>query len=122
MINDYRIIFDTNIYGVFFTSSDNLWIPSAIKKHNITVCGSAIIRQELRNIPKKIGVGKSKLREITLKLYDGLVSEKRNYSVTEFVEQLAEKYKEHYNAQYNWKEITNDFLIIATASLHNIDI
>ncbi len=122
MFESRRLLLDTNIYGLLFTSSDNLWIPEAIQQKHLVVCGSAVIRQELRNIPKNVKANEEKLRNVTLGLYDAFVGEKRNYSVTEFIERLAEKYSENYRGRYSFEEMKSDFLIIATASLHNTDI
>lgn len=122
MLETRRVLLDTNVYGVLFTDLENIWIPDAIGEKHIVVCGSTVIRQELRDIPKNMKVKDENLRNVTLGLYDAFVSQKRNYSVTEFIERLAEKYSENYKGTHSFGEMKSDFLIIATASLHNIDI
>lgn len=117
-----RLLLDTNIYGILFTDSGNAWIPASIREKDFVVCGSSVIREELRDISKAAKVKNEKLRKLTFVLYDSFVPEKRNYSVTEFVERLAEKYSENYSGTHSFQELKNDFLIIATASLHNVDI
>lgn len=116
-----RVLLDTNVYGLIIMDSEPQ-IFSGLKEKGIIVCGCTVIRQELRNIPRKNIVGKAKLRNATLALYDSLVDTKRNYAVTEIVQTIALAYKENYHATHSWSEVENDFLIVATAALHNIDI
>ncbi len=117
-----RVLLDTNIYGLVFTAAENVSLPDLLLGKHFVVCGSAVIRQELRDIPKNVKVKGTKLRRATLGLYDSFVGEKRNYSVTEFIETLAGRYNQNYSGTHPFPELRNDFLIVATASLHGVDI
>lgn len=117
-----RILLDTNVYGLIAKQTDPIAFVSLVKNRSFVVCGSMVIRQELRDISKKAMLGKSRLRSALLATYDSLVDEKRNYSLTELVKTVAREYNNCYCGSFSWKELENDFLIVATASLHNIDI
>ncbi|AJF60456.1 MAG: hypothetical protein QT03_C0001G0970 [archaeon GW2011_AR10] len=116
-----RVLLDTNIYGLICELSDARKTVFQIAEHS-TVCGSRVVRQELRNIPKKVIRGRAKLRNQALEFYDVLVAEKRNYSVTDFVRVLALEYNSMYKGSKSWSELENDFLIVATASIHSINV
>src|SRR3989344_6601412 len=117
MLHLKRILLDTNIYGFLADSPDRNWLFMGVKSHKVTVCGSAIIRQELRNIPKKAVLGNANLRKLCLELYDALVDEKRNYAVTELVKTICAGYGDNYRGTHLLSELEKDFLIIASASL-----
>lgn len=117
-----RMLLDTNIYGFIMDSPDRELLVESIISQNVIFCGSAVIRQELRNIPKKAMIEGASLRKLCLELYDSLVDEKRNYVVTEIVRQISEEYEANYNGKHSLREFENDFLIVASASLHNIDV
>ena len=101
---------------------DRTWLFDGLQKSNAIVCGSAVVRQELRNIPKKDLIGNEKTRNLCLNLYDALVEDKRNYAVTNLVEVAAKAYFENYVGKYSWEELEKDFLIVATASVHKVNI
>ncbi len=117
-----RVLLDTNIYGSLVWIPDRGWLLEGLLERGIIVCGSAVVRLELRNIPKKDLVGNEKTRNLCLGLYDGLVGDKRNYTVSNLVETAAKNYYENYSGKHNWKELERDFLIVATASIHRVDV
>lgn len=117
-----RILLDTNVYGKIMDLPNSLEFASMINKSQFTVCGSTVIREELRDIPKKKIIKNVKLRKLALEIYDDVVDEKRNYSVTELVKTLAQEYNKNYLGTRSWKELEKDFLIVATASLHATDL
>lgn len=117
-----RVLFDTNVYGLIVQNADSRQFVYLLKNRPVLVCGSTVVRKELRDISKKAVVGRSKLRSVALGVYDALVVDKRNYSVTEIVKTTALEYNEHYKGSFSWKELEDDFLIVAIASIHNIDI
>ena len=117
-----RVMLDTNIYGFIALEIDPAEILERIAASDTMVCGSTVIRAELRDTPKKKTVGRKKLRLRLLSSYDLLVSDKRNYDVNEIIRKIAEEYFEQYKGGYSRKELENDFLIVATASLHNLDL
>src|SRR3989344_8256679 len=117
-----RVMLDTNIYGFIANEENPDQLLERIAVSSVIVCGSTVIRAELRDTPKKKVVGRRKLRLRLLSSYDSLVSDKRNYDVNEIIRKIAAEYNDHYKGSFSWKELENDFLIVATASLHNLDL
>jgi len=117
-----RVMLDTNIYGFIAVEKNPADILERIATSNAVVCGSTVIRGELRDTPKKKVVGRRKLRLRLLSSYDLLVSDKRNYDVNELIQKIAAEYNENYKGSSSWKELENDFLIVATASFHGLDL
>ena len=60
-------------------------------------------------------------RGILLSGYDNIVKQ-HNYNLTPVVETLAEEYWKEYRGGISKDKLWNDFLIVACASLHNLDI
>ncbi len=115
-------MFDTNIYGLLAELPDAEEFLLRIAYSGIMVCGSKVVRKELRDIPLGKTIDGKNLRSVTLSIYDTLVKEKRNYSITAFVEELSQDYKRNYAGKSPLHELENDFLIAATASVHHLDI
>ena len=96
MLEKERVLFDTNVYGLIAETKNAPDFLEKIADAGIIVCGSKVIRDELRKIPlSKTAVGRN-LRSLCLELYDSLVKEKRNYSITTFVEELAAEYASYH--------------------------
>ncbi len=120
-----RIILDTNIYGrIVERQQEERARESLGNSPDIIVYGFDVVRKELRATSKKIRFGKKSVRIALLTLYDKLV-ERHMYSTTSAVQQLSEDYYEAYRAlggRQHKAEMMNDFLIVACASLHEMDI
>ncbi len=110
-----RILLDTNIYGNIFELDEAEEFIISVGKSDFIICGCNVIRKELRKIPKEM-----KLRKLALSAYDLLVDFKRNYAVNELIKTLAIGYSGHHGSSF--KNMENDFLIVATASIHNVEI
>jgi predicted nucleic acid-binding protein len=121
MYSKRRVMLDTNIYGYICELANARDIVFRIANKSV-VCGSAVIRKELRNISKNKKVGSTKLRIRALEFYDILVSDKRNYAVNELIRKIASEYNLQYVGSIPAKELEADFIIVATASLHGADI
>jgi len=115
-----RVMLDTNIYG-FIAKEEN---PAVFLEHiatsQVMVCGSKVVRNELRKIPLKGNRDLRKLRSDVLRFYNILVKDKRNYEVNKFIKGLAQEYGKAYGRKS--KDLENDFLIVATASFHYVKI
>jgi hypothetical protein len=120
-----RTIFDTNIYGLIVVDKErNKFRDLLVKDKKIAVYGINIIRKELRDTPKHIIVDGINLRLDLLMLYDEIVG-KHNLKINKQIELLAEDYftlYKEFGGGTGKKHIINDFLIIACASLSNLDI
>src|SRR3989338_7858421 len=69
-----RLIFDTNIYG--FIAKDierELIVNSILANRQFIVYGNKLIRDELRDIPKKIRYEGKNVRVDILSLYDKII-------------------------------------------------
>ncbi len=121
-----RVLLDTNVYGEIIldrkTSMELLGlIPAAI-----IIYGSEVIRAELREVSKREKVEDRSKRMLLLNLYDDLTQkEDRTYRTTPSIEILSLQYFDDYSknkGKKTYEEIRKDFIIIATASIHGLDI
>lgn len=117
-----HILLDTNIYGLICEMPNSAQFVQKISASGFLVCGSQMIRAELRNIPLHKTIFDKSLRIMSLQIYDSLVTQKRNYAIEESVKVLAEEYNLNYFGSHSWNELKNDFLIVATASIHKASI
>lgn len=120
-----NLILDTNIYGEMVVDKDLDKLKEGIaKKPTLIIFGSRVVRIELRSTPKKIRVGGQNLRIDLLNLYDQLTG-KRTILLTSEIEDLAENYYQAYRAcggALGKKAMSNDLLIVGTATLRQLDI
>lgn|SRR3989338_1547412 len=118
-----RIILDTNIYGLIVIDKDRLKIINNILNDSeIKICGSGVIRKELRNTPKGLVDGIN-LRNDLLRLFDQLT--RYSYEITPEMRKMAENYLIIYGklgGRASKQDVMNDFLIVACASSHDMDI
>ena len=116
-----KVIFDTNIYGnIIIDEKSEL---SKNKLNQFIIYGNKVIKNELRNAPKKKDKYSKNLRMDLLRLYDDLV--KHDLKITKEVIELAENYYRIYKefkGYIQYKKIINDFIIVACASLYKLDI
>ena len=114
-----RIMLDTNIYGLIVVDTESKLIRVGLKSSGIIIYGNSVIRKELRATPKA-HIDGINLRLDLLRLYDELV--KKELTVKE---QIAEAYAQAYaelGGSVSLAKLKNDFLIVASASEHNLDI
>jgi len=119
-----RIMFDTNIYGLIAVDKDRLIVVNSMLESGLIFYGTKINREELRAVPKDLIVDGKNLRIDLLTLFDGIV-DKHIYTITEEMMEIADNYYKTYSefgGSKSKKDIINDFVIIACASLHNLDI
>lgn len=122
-----RVILDTNIYELILKELDRDTVWKLSGKSAMLIYGSDIIRKELRNIPKGsftlVGNKIRNLRSALTSLYDILVA--KTYTPDKKTKELAEKYFISYvslGGRKKKEELLNDFLIVATATLKELDI
>ncbi len=119
-----RILLDTNIFGLIAIDIDRSHIIDLILKCNIAVYSTRLNRKELRAVPKATIVSGKKLRIDLLNLFDALTGE-HIYEITGEMVGIADNY---YNAYRKFggskskKEILDDFIIVACATSHEMDI
>src|SRR3989344_7827550 len=120
-----RVIFDTNIYGFLIKERDAVELENRIKEDKeFIVYGYKPIRNEIRAIPKITKLSK-KVRNELLKLYDNITS-KHFLEHSLKITSLAKRYYDYYRnlgGIYGWStSIRIDFMIVACASFHGLDI
>ena len=120
-----RVLADTNIYGTLSKDPERLSIVGGIKSNRkLIIYGFKIIRDELRNIPKKIKIEGKNLIIDLLNLYDEITG-KHNLKFTDDIVKRADDYYRAYRefgGSKSKNEIMNDFVIVACASVNNLDI
>lgn len=118
-----RVLLDTNIYGRMVIDTDIETIKGAIRSA-VIVYGCRLVRKGLRATSKSEYVGNHGLRASLLDLYDELAS-KTEYEITDEMKRIAESYYNAYREFGGSKSrdnIIDDFLIVACASVHEMDI
>lgn len=120
-----RMILDTNIYGRMVERREADEIKTRLEsKRDIIIYGFDVVRKELRATSKNKIIGKTKLRLAVLGIYDRL-TQHRIMSTTTLISKLADDYYETYRqlgGRIHRDDIINDFLIVACASIHELDI
>ena len=93
-----------------------------IAQSNLQVCGSKVVRNELRQIPFRKNEESRRLRNKVLGYYSVLIKDKRDYNLNAFIRALAKEYEKAYAGKNKANTLSADFLIVATASLHAVKI
>ena len=88
---------------------------------NLIVYGFTVVRKELRDTPKNLVKKGRKFRSTLLKSYDALI-QGHDLQLTKPVEALGEEYLTNYTGDISKKKLRNDFLIVACATLNQLDI
>lgn len=120
-----RVLPDTNFYGLLAQDQERLEVVSSIKTNNrLVIYGFKIIRNELRDVPKKIKVAGKNLRIDLLNLYDE-ITKNRNLEFNNAIIKIGDNYYKAYKEFGGSKakqEIIDDFIIVGCASLNNLGI
>jgi len=115
-----RAILDTNVYEYLY-KYDLARIDRLIEKGELVVYGCKVIRDELREIPREFKADGKSYRNILLGIYDTIIGE-HSFPVEKIIEVLAEEYWVEYAGGVAKRKLFPDFLIVATATIHNLDI
>lgn len=120
-------MFDTSVYGKLVV--DGVILHKLIEKnqkHEFIIYGTSIIRKELRATPKGSVYGFRKLRILLLNLYDALVAkDNQNLKFNKLIATLSTDYLLEYRRNKGGvsnEDIKNDFVIVATATIYQLDI
>ena len=117
-----RVLLDTNIYGELIFDEQFVLLKEKIPSLFV-VHGFQIVRQELRAVPSRIKTNGVNVRLGVLHIYDELT--KKSYAITSDVKRLSELYHQSYRlfgGSLSYDAVKNDFMIVACASIHGIDI
>lgn len=120
-INPIRLMLDTNIYGLFFEQNELEKVEQLIETKKLLIYGFAIIRKELRSIPSTIQHEEGNFRNKILQTYDR-ITYGHHYELNSLINQLALEYANELASQFQKEKYWNDFLIVACATLHELDI
>ena len=121
MAQKLRVLLDTNVYGYLLDQAEREWVDSLRGSDQFVFYGFKVIRQELRAIPRHLLHGNRNYRSLALGLYDHLVKE-RGFGLDSLVEALAGEYARAYRGRVSKQKLRNDFLVVACATLHRLDI
>ena len=121
--NMKRVLLDTSVYGKLIEEPQTvIEIARQVPSH-LVIYGFRTVRNELRETPPSLRFAGRSKRILLLNLYDSLM---RNHDLTEnkLIETLARDYFKTYIIKGNIAEskLRNDFLIIAAATIHHLDI
>ncbi len=115
-----RAMLDTNTYEVLY-KKDPLPVARLVKSGRLIVYGCKAIRDELREIPTTVRVGGKSYRNMLLSLYDEF-TENHSCPLESLAETLAEEYWQAYKGGVAKRKMMPDFLIVAIATIHRLDI
>lgn len=118
------MLLDTNIYGEIIIDPEIDAIKSMLRSKGMIIYGTSIIRKELRAVPKGQTFSDGNLRTHLLGLYHEIVGNHEIDMTNEMMETANAyyiAYKEFGGAKSKEK-IFNDFLIVANASVKEMDI
>lgn len=120
-----RVLFDTNIFGHLLDEPDAGEIEDEIiAEKDFIVYDYRPIRKEIRDIPTTSPLSK-RTRNLLLVMYDRITGS-HSLKNSERVLNLAQQYHGHYQKLggiYGWHtSIKVDFMIVACASLHGLDL
>lgn len=121
-----RILLDTNIYGLIVVDTERNTVKERIMSKlgkTFIVYGTSVIKNELRNTPKGFIDGIN-LRNDLMSVYREIIRN-REFDISQSDRNLAESYFRAYRelgGNVSKKKIMNDFLIVASATNHVLDI
>ncbi len=120
-----RLLADTNFYGMLAKDSQRLEVVSGVKEaKSLVFYGFKTIRDELRDVPKNIRFAGKNIRIDLLNLYEEIVT-KHVLEINDDIKKSAEDYYRAYRefgGSKGKEELINDFVIVACASLNNLDL
>jgi hypothetical protein len=121
-----KVLMDTNIYGKLAIETKSEFIVGKLLIQNKFIFYGIkdLIRKELRAIPKLTKIDGKNFRIKTLSIYDVLIRN-HEFSLDSEIAGLAKQYFETYKklgGSFSKDEISNDFEIVACATLKNMDI
>jgi hypothetical protein len=122
-----RILLDTSIYGRIIENLSSSALSESVKgtllKESVVIYGIDTIRKELRSVSIKTSISR-KARLRLLSAYDILTAE-HTIMATEEMEELGAHYYSLYRelgGSLGKREMENDFLIVAAATIKEMDI
>jgi hypothetical protein len=120
-----RLILDTSIYGKIIEDKieDELIDKTNIHKHDLTIYGMKVIRNEIKAAPKH-SKDRYNLRLALLRLYEAM-TRGHELEIKPLANHLAALYYKCYRqngGSVSWKSIMNDMIIVAEATISKLDI
>lgn len=120
MPRQLRAMIDTNVYALLHSRGLAI-VSQLVESGKLVVYGCKAIRNELRDIPPTVRVDGKSYRNLLLGLYDKLAG-KHDVPMAELAEELAKQYMKEYSGGSPERKIYPDFLIVATATMHSLDV
>ncbi|MBI5389813.1 hypothetical protein HZB01_05545 [Candidatus Woesearchaeota archaeon] len=122
-----RLLLDSSVYGELILDEKTLGLLITLyAKHEVVLYGNNVIRQELKDTPKKVKQDNKSKKMLLLQLYDSFIrKQNHNIPLGHLAEVLAQEYFKVYKLEagsLSFEELVHDFLIVASASLKELDI
>ena len=119
-----RVILDSSVYGRLTADPEIIKIVEVNIPEKFVIYGSETIRKELRDTPRYVRHQGRNLRILLLNIY-GKLTRGHELKLNRLVGVLSSDYFKEYAKQGSIrsnKKMKNDLLIIATATIYNLDI
>ena len=116
-----RVLLDTNVFELLLKEENLDKLEKMVFSGRLIIYGCKVVRDELRDTPRTVKVENKSLRNLLLISYDNLIGH-RSYPVGSEIEALAEEYWASYYGGVSKAKIFPDFKIVATATMHRLDI
>ncbi len=116
-----RVLLDTNVYGIVVGKETAVILNNARDSRKTIFYGFSVVRNELRAVPTKWENAGGNFRNLLLDYYDKLTGP-HAFASTKRIEFLAQEYSDFYSGGISKRKLWNDFLIVACASVHELDI
>lgn len=118
-----RLLLDTNIYGLLFADPNFHHLHEKVQHiPALRIYGYDIIRKELKAAPRRVIRGVN-IRASLLRAYSAFVV--KEYATDGRLSTISASYHTAYRQQgglASFRSLENDFLIVACAAVHGIDI
>lgn len=123
-----RALLDTNIYGLIVEKKEEEEFRTLVNRAQVIIYGCSVIRKELRDTPKNKRMltekGTKNFRILLLSLYYA-VTKNHELLIDKKTQELANKYLKKFSeitGQTALDHLKIDFLLVACATLNNLDL
>ncbi len=121
MEEKHKILLDTSAYSFFASGNEpRLW-AKMWGSQKCAFYGFEVVRHELAETPKWLMLGTRRFRDVLLEYYDTLGGH-HSFQNNFLIESLAREYMHNYHGGRPAQDLLNDFLIVACASFHGLDV
>ena len=121
MVEKKRVLLDTNVYSALLEGWEFGLLQAVQKTDKVAFYGFSVVRDELRRISRHKKQAILNYRALALQLYDDIVKG-HSFEVTPLIVVLANEYAKEFRGNRAARKLRHDFLIVACASFHDLDV